>query len=179
MKVNDTQASASAIPRRPSPFPRSPTARLALAFATALISGVAVFANGYGVIAFGSEGGVYTTAKNLVAAVVLLLVGAVATKGRSEEGTAAAPGRQWAGLGVVAVIGGSVPFLLFFEGLARASSVQAAFLHKSLLIWVVLLAWPLLGERIGPLRSSRSVSSSWARRLCRAGSARWGSGAAR
>ena len=103
--------------------------------------------------AFGSGGGVYTTAKNLVAAVVLLLVGAVATKGRSEEGfTRPRTGRQWAGLGVVAVIGGSVPFLLFFEGLARASSVQAAFLHKSLLIWVVLLAWPLLGERIGPLQ---------------------------
>jgi drug/metabolite transporter (DMT)-like permease len=153
MKVNDTQAPASAIDLRPSPFPRSPTAGLALAFATALISGVAVFANGYGVTAFGSGGGVYTTAKNLVAAVVLLLVGAAATKGRSEEGfTRPRTGRQWAGLGLVAVIGGSVPFLLFFEGLARASSVQAAFLHKSLLIWVVLLAWPLLGERIGPLQ---------------------------
>jgi drug/metabolite transporter (DMT)-like permease len=153
MNVTDDRAPASASARRPSPLPRTPTTGLALAFATALTSGVAVFANGYGVTAFGSGGGVYTTAKNLVAAVVLLLVGAVATKTRSDEGfTRPRTGREWAGLGVVAVIGGSVPFLLFFEGLARASSIQAAFLHKSLLIWVVLLAWPLLGERIGPLQ---------------------------
>jgi drug/metabolite transporter (DMT)-like permease len=41
-----------------------------------------------------------------------------------------------------------VPFVLFFEGLARASSTQAAFIHKTLVIWVVLLAVPLLGERL-------------------------------
>jgi drug/metabolite transporter (DMT)-like permease len=152
MKVTRAQAPASASPRRRSPFPRTPASGLALAFGTALVSGVAIFANGYGVTAFGSGGGVYTTAKNLVAAVVLMLVAAVATRARSEEGlTRPRTGAHWAGLLVVAVIGGSVPFLLFFEGLARASSVQAAFLHKTLLIWVALLAWPLLRERIGPL----------------------------
>ena len=40
-----------------------------------------------------------------------------------------------------------MPFLLFFEGLARASSVQAAFLHKSLLIWVARLAAPRRADR--------------------------------
>lgn len=146
------EAPASASPRRPSPFPRSPVTGLSLAFATALISGVAVFVNGYGLTAFGSGGGVYTTAKNLVAAVVLLLVAAVATRARSDEGfTRPRTGAQWAGLIGIAVVGGSVPFLLFFEGLARASSLQAAFLHKTLLLWVALLAWPLLRERIGPI----------------------------
>ncbi|HET9249777.1 MAG TPA: DMT family transporter [Actinomycetota bacterium] len=153
MKTRAEAPPASASPRRPSPFPRTPASGLALAFATALISGVAIFANGYGVTAFGSGGGVYTTAKNLVAAVLLLLVGVAATRARSDEGfTRPRTGPQWAGLIAVSVIGGSVPFLLFFEGLARASSVQAAFLHKTLLIWVVLLAWPLLGERIGALQ---------------------------
>ena len=98
-EVTDTQA-PRARSRGVHPLPPLARGRLALAFATALISGVAVFANGYGVTAFGSGGGVYTTAKNLVAAVVLLLVGAVATKGRSEEGfTRPRTGRQWAGLG--------------------------------------------------------------------------------
>jgi drug/metabolite transporter (DMT)-like permease len=153
MNVTRVEAPAGASPRRPSPLPRTPPTGLALAFATALISGVAIFANGYGVTAFGSGGGVYTTAKNLVAALVLLLVGAAAAKARSEEGFTRPSSRgQWVGLAMVAVIGGSVPFLLFFEGLTRASSVQAAFLHKSLLVWVVLLAWPLLGERIGMLQ---------------------------
>jgi drug/metabolite transporter (DMT)-like permease len=51
------------------------------------------------------------------------------------------------GLGVVALIGGSIAFVLFFEGLARASSSQAAFLHKTLVVWVAALAVPLLAER--------------------------------
>ena len=41
-----------------------------------------------------------------------------------------------------------MPFVLFFEGLARASSTEAAFIHKTLVIWVALLAVPLLGERL-------------------------------
>ncbi len=44
-----------------------------------------------------------------------------------------------------------MPFLLFFEGLSRASSSQAAFLHKTLVVWVMVLAVPLLRERVGPL----------------------------
>jgi drug/metabolite transporter (DMT)-like permease len=50
----------------------------------------------------------------------------------------------------VAVVGGSVPFVLFFEGLARAEATQAAFIHKTLVVWVALLAVPLLRERFGP-----------------------------
>jgi drug/metabolite transporter (DMT)-like permease len=47
-----------------------------------------------------------------------------------------------------------VPFVLFFEGLARATSgpVQAQFLNKTLVVWVALLAIPLLGERLGLLQ---------------------------
>jgi len=41
-----------------------------------------------------------------------------------------------------------VPFVLFFEGLARASSTQAAVVHKSLVIWVALLAVVLLREKL-------------------------------
>jgi drug/metabolite transporter (DMT)-like permease len=130
--------------------PRTRAWGIALAFATALVSGVAVFVNGYAVKAFG-DAGVYTTAKNLVAAALLAVLAAVA----AARGSTARPTRprtrgQWAGLAAVAVVGGSVPFLLFFEGLARASSVQAAFIHKTLVIWVALLAVPLLSERIGP-----------------------------
>jgi drug/metabolite transporter (DMT)-like permease len=56
--------------------------------------------------------------------------------------------QQRVGLTAVAVIGGSVPFVLFFEGLAKASSTQAQFLHKTLVIWVAVLAVSLLGERL-------------------------------
>ena len=124
---------------------------LLLAFGTACISGVAVFLNSYGVKAFGSAS-TYTTAKNVVAALVLiLLVGAMAARRPGTVLTRPSQPRQWAGLGVVGVFGGAVAFLLFFEGLARASSTDAAFLHKTLLVWVALLALPLLGERLGAL----------------------------
>jgi drug/metabolite transporter (DMT)-like permease len=121
-------------------------AGLALALVTAGISGVAVFLNGYGVRAFG-DAGLYTTAKNLVAA--LLLGAAVGLGARTGARlTRPATPRQWLGLGVVGLVGGSVPFLLFFEGLSRATSVHAAFLHKTLVLWVALLAVVVLGERL-------------------------------
>lgn len=118
-----------------------------LALATAGLSGVAVFLNASGVRAFG-DATVYTTAKNAVAALVLA---AVVALGRPLGARLTRPtsGRQWVGLLAVGVIGGSLPFVLFFEGLARATSTQAAFLHKTLVLWVALLAIVLLRERLG------------------------------
>ncbi|MBC7290592.1 MAG: DMT family transporter [Actinotalea sp.] len=119
---------------------------LLLALTTAAISGVAVFLNGFGVRAFG-DATAYTTAKNLVAALVLLAAVGLGSRAGARL-TRPTSRRQWAGLAVVAVVGGSVPFVLFFEGLARASSAQSAVIHKTLLVWVALLAVPLLGERL-------------------------------
>lgn len=121
-----------------------------LATATAAVSGVAVYVNGIGVREVG-DATLYTTMKNLVAAVVLLAVAGVVA-GRREQRPEQRPepqatGRRWAPA-VVAIVGGSVPFVLFFEGLARADSVDAAFLHKTLVVWVALLAGPVLGERL-------------------------------
>lgn len=119
-----------------------------LATATAAISGVAVYVNGIGVRAVG-DATLYTTMKNLVAAVVLLAVAGGLVAGRRRREPAAVEAgrlRRWAP--VVAVLGGSVPFVLFFEGLARADSLDAAFIHKTLILWVALLAGPVLGERL-------------------------------
>ncbi len=124
---------------------------LALAFCTALVSGVAVFVNSYGVKRVPNPT-VYTTAKNLVASVLLLGVLAAVSRARPGAGwTRPATRREWSGLGAVALLGGSVPFVLFFEGIARASSTDAQFIHKTLVVWVALLAVPLLGERVGGL----------------------------
>ncbi len=119
---------------------------LLLALSTAMVSGVAVFLNSYGVKAFGNAT-VYTTAKNVVAAAVLLLVASAAAR-RDSRPVRPRGARQWTVLAVIGVIGGSVPFVLFFEGLARASSVQAAFVHKTLVLWVALGAVAFLRERI-------------------------------
>ena len=122
-----------------------------LSLAAALISGVAVFLNGYGVKAFGDPT-LYTTAKNAVAAVVLLAVVGALSRSRDRVLTRPVGRSQWLPLAFVGLVGGSVPFLLFFEGLARATSVEAAFVHKTLVLWVALLAVPLLAEKVGALQ---------------------------
>jgi drug/metabolite transporter (DMT)-like permease len=124
---------------------------IALAFAAAAVSGFAVFINSYGVRAV-PDATVYTTAKNLVAAIVLVALAVVSSRSgpRIRTSTPLRPGHV-VGLGAVAVVGGSVAFVLFFEGLALASSSQAAFIHKTLVIWVAALAVPLLAERLSVL----------------------------
>ena len=120
---------------------------VALAFVTALVSGVSIYVNARAVKHFG-DATVYTTAKNAVAGLLLvaLALAAAASRGPAYGGLPRGGRRQLA-LVAVAVIGGSVPFVLFFEGLARAEATQAAFIQKTLVVWVVLLAVPLLGER--------------------------------
>ena len=123
---------------------------IALATVTAFVSGVSVWVNGFGVRRF-PDATTYTTAKNLVAAVLLIAAALTTTRLQPGEGwTRPRDRRQWLSLVAVAVIGGSLPFVLFFEGLARASSSDAAFIHKTLVVWVALLAVPLLHERLGP-----------------------------
>jgi drug/metabolite transporter (DMT)-like permease len=126
---------------------------IALAFVTAIVSGVAVYVNGYAVKHF-EDATVYTTAKNAVAGALLVLLALAVTSSGAARPDAPrsrpASGRGWLALLAVAVIGGSVPFVLFFEGLARAEATQAAFIHKTLVVWVALLAVPLLRERVGP-----------------------------
>jgi drug/metabolite transporter (DMT)-like permease len=133
------------------------TTGLALAACTAAVSGVAVYVNASGVRAFG-DATAYTTAKNSVAAVLLAALAlATVSRGGRERPRLPRTRRGWAGLATIGVVGGSVPFVLFFEGLARASSADAAFLHKTLVLWVALLAVPLLHERVGWLQAGAVV----------------------
>ena len=128
--------------------PRTRAAGIALAFVTAAISGVSVFVNGYGTKHF-TDATVYTTSKNLVAAALLaaLALGAARLRPSSEARLPFTSRDRW-GLLAVGLIGGAIPFVLFFEGLKRASSTDAAFLQKTLVVWVALLAVPLLRERL-------------------------------
>jgi len=119
-----------------------------LALGTAAISGLSVYVNAFGVKLV-PDPVVYTTLKNAVAA-LLLVSFALAAGGASE--LRQLDGRRRSGLVVIAVIGGSIPFILFFSGLAAATAPTAAFIHKTLFVWVALLAVPFLGERLGWLQ---------------------------
>ncbi|HEY7468829.1 MAG TPA: DMT family transporter [Acidimicrobiia bacterium] len=128
---------------------------LLMAALAALISGVSVFVNGYGVRVWAevSDPTTYTTLKNAGAALILLVTAGLVGRRRSDRAPEVVePRRNRIGLGVVAVVGGSVPFVLFFEGLALATSTDAAFIHKTLVIWVIVLATVLLHERVGLLQ---------------------------
>lgn len=115
-----------------------------LAATAAVVSGIAVYTNGIAVRRFGDATN-YTTAKNLVAALVLVLV-AVAAHGARGTRVAITTAPK-VGIATVA-IAGSVPFVLFFEGLSRVHSTDAAFLHKTLVVWVAIGAVAVLGERL-------------------------------
>ena len=124
-----------------------------LAVITALISGFAVFINGYGLRSWAgtADPTTYTTFKNIVAALVLIGIALVAGNRKNSRGfKRPTSSKQWAGLGLVAVLGGALAFALFFEGFARASSTQAAFIHKTLIIWVGILAVGMLREKVRP-----------------------------
>ena len=114
----------------------------------ALVSGVAVFVNGLAVRHF-DDATVYTTAKNLWAGVILA-VALVAIPVPAARQATSAQRSTWPWLVVVAVIGGAVPFVLFFEGLAVATSTDAAFIHKTLVVWVATGAVIVLRERLRP-----------------------------
>ncbi|MFW2332841.1 DMT family transporter [Ilumatobacter sp.] len=119
---------------------------IAFAVIAAVVSGFAVFTNGLAVKRF-DDATVYTTAKNMIAGG--LLVTALIVRQRSGarlDGRVPSSAAPW--LAAIAVIGGAVPFVLFFEGLARATSTNAAFIHKTLVIWVAVGAWAVLRERV-------------------------------
>jgi drug/metabolite transporter (DMT)-like permease len=116
-----------------------------LALAAALISGLAVYLNAFAVKQL-PDAAVYTTLKNGVAAAVLVTI-TLALGGLGDA--RAIPRRQWPAILAVGVVGGSVPFILFFTGLAQASAPTAAFIQKTLFVWVAFLAVPFLGEQLG------------------------------
>lgn len=119
-----------------------------LALATAFISGFAVFFNKFS-ISFWDNSSVFTTAKNLVT--VLLLVSLILFLKKIPELKKLSK-KQWAQLVLIGFIGGSIPFLLFFKGLSLTAAANAAFIHKTLFIWVALMAVPFLKEKISGLQ---------------------------
>ena len=125
--------------------PRTVGWGIALATMTALISGVSVFANGLIVKEF-ADPVVLTGVRNAMVGAVLLAI--LLGSGGIGEIRALSTGRAGT-LFLIAVIGGSIPFILFFTGLAEASGPGASFIHKTLFVWVSLLAVPFLGESLG------------------------------
>jgi len=114
---------------------------------TALISGFSIFLNGAYVVKIIKDPFVLTSARNIIVAVFLssLLLGILKHVKLKELEL-----KQWAQLVLIGLIGGSIPFLLFFKGLSisQAAAVNGAFIHKTLFLWVALLAIIFLKEKL-------------------------------
>ncbi len=114
-----------------------------LVLLTAIISGVSIFANSFAVQGFNPFA--FTFLKNAVVAVflfsiILLLKDFKAIKTLSRK--------QLCQLAVIGLIGGSIPFLLFFYALQFTTAINAGFLHKTLFLWASLFALFFLKERL-------------------------------
>lgn len=114
------------------------------ALMTALISGVAIFVNKFAVGAI-TPPLVFTATKN--AGVGLLLIGLLLAAKKWGMVKKLRKG-ELVKLSLIGVIGGALPFYLFFTGLSQIPAINAALIHKSLVLWVALLAIPLLKEKL-------------------------------
>lgn len=114
----------------------------------AIISGFSVYINKFGVSLWANSD-VYTTAKNIIA--VIFLTTALILWHKKEE-LKKLSSRMWLKLFAIGLVGGSLPFLLFFKALALMPASEAAFIQKTLFLWVALFSYPFLRERIGALQ---------------------------
>lgn len=128
-------------------FPSVLRAGTGFALIAALISGTNNFLTKVGVTVV-SDPIFYTTLKNLVA--VIFLIGALVLLRKWRE-IATLSKKEWAQLFVIGIIGGGISFALFFTGLSMTSALSGSLIHKTLIFWVLLLAYPLLKERLSPL----------------------------
>ena len=108
---------------------------LLLVFSTAIISGFSIFINKFGAGEFNPY--LFVFLKNLLVAFLLvgLLLGLKEFKNLKKLAK-----KDWLILSIIGLVGGSIPFLLFFKGLSLTSATNGAFIHKMMFIYVAVLA---------------------------------------
>jgi len=115
-----------------------------LALLTAVVSGVSIFANSFAVK--GIDAFVLTTFRNLSVAFLLVALIVLLKEWKSVKTLSR---KDWAKLAALGLVGGSIPFLLFFYALTQTTAVNAGFIHKTMFVWTTLLAVVFLKEKPG------------------------------
>ncbi len=119
-----------------------------LAILTAAISGVSNFVNKIAVEVV-KPPLVFTAEKN--AFVGILVIGILIAAWKWEK-LKKLNRKQILYLVLIGIIGGSLPFYLFFTGLSQIPAINGAMIHKTLFIWVAILAVPFLKEKVSRLQ---------------------------
>ena len=124
-----------------------------LAIATAVISGVSIFANSFFVSK--TDPLTFTIVRNTVVALFLTaILAAFGFRQKLKNLTK----KEWGKLIAIGAIGGGIPFALFFTGLSEIGALNSNIIQKTLFLWVALLAVPLLKERISKIQLVGYVS---------------------
>src|SRR3989338_10727572 len=114
-----------------------------LALITAIISGFSIFTSKIFVTKLDPL--VFTTLKNLFVAVILSFM--ILNKSYIQS-LLKLNRKDVLRLILIGLIGGGIPFALFFTGLSMTSAATGAIIHKTLFIWVAILAYFFLKERL-------------------------------
>lgn len=115
-----------------------------LSLLTAAISGFSIFINKFAVDAV-KPALYFTSVKNFS---VALLIFALILVTKDWKKFAKLTRREVMYLALIGIVGGSLPFYLYFTGLSQTSAINAAIIHKTLVFWVAIMAIPFLKEKI-------------------------------
>lgn len=114
-----------------------------LAFVTSIISGVAIFYSKIAVLKIPPL--ILTTSRNLYVGFLFLLFFIFSKRfGEFKK----LKKNQLILLILIGLIGGALPFYLFFTGLSMVKAQTANLIHKTLFIWVTILAAVFLKEKL-------------------------------
>jgi drug/metabolite transporter (DMT)-like permease len=117
------------------------------ALIASIISGIAIFYSKISLIKVDPL--VLTTSRNLYVGVLFIFL--FLSKNKLKEIKSLSK-KDLISLIVIGIIGGAIPFCLFFTGLKFASSALTVnFIHKTLFIWVLILGGLFFKEKVRPL----------------------------
>ncbi len=116
---------------------------IVLSFLTACISGISIFSNA--IFVSHADPLIFSIVRNALVALLLTVILAFTKQTKLLRQLSR---KQWGMLMLIGAIGGGIPFAMFFTGLSTVGAVNGNILQKSLFLWVLLLAVPVLKERI-------------------------------
>lgn len=114
-----------------------------MVLATAFISGVSIFINKYSVSVFNPY--IFTFLKN---SLVVLFLSAILFVFWDFSSFKSLSKKHWLFLSAIGLVGGGIPFLLFFKGLSLTTAAGASFIQKTMFIWIFIFAGIFLKEKI-------------------------------
>src|SRR3989338_11438022 len=112
------------------------------AIMTAIVSGIAIPMNKLFIVKLDPT--VFTALRSLIIGIIFLFL----SLWRSNFSFNSFKKVNWKYMLLIALIGGSIAFLLYFNGLKLTTSSRAAFLHKTLTFYVVVFSVLFLKEKI-------------------------------